>query len=136
MKKNIALNIWIALAVILLLTVIFIFSNRTSEKPQALKEVTAVNKTSVTKTAIPSPKPYDANYDYAEQEKALPEEIAEPEKEDSYEEEVMLLKDLDLDSIAKEKRPPESPEEQKTQLKTQPSIEDMKRLQQKNIIIY
>lgn len=131
-RKNIELNIAIALGVILLCVIVIIFRQGKRE-PASVTEKAEAKKETPLAGALPPLQKIEATEEPQRQE--APKEPAEAEKEEP-EEEVTTLKDLPLDSISKEEMREEKTLEEANPLKTRPSYEDMKALQKKNLIIY
>ena len=132
-KKNIELNVAIAVALILLVSVMIIFRNTKEKKASPMPE--EKESISKSKTMLPSKTKDVEELDFLKKEKPLSEQPVEPEQK-AYEE-IMVPRDLPLDSIPEETRDKIIEESKETTtLKTQPSYEDMKALQKKNLIIY
>lgn len=141
-KKNIELNAAIGLGIVLLITALVIFMKDNKNKIPFVKEG---QKESARVAPAATPLPMSLA---EESEKSIFSEKTVP-MENTYEADgkelpVTMLKDLPLDSIPAEKMIPEEKiiEETTAQgvrqraIKTQPSPEDLKILQQKNVIIY
>lgn len=143
-KKNIELNIAIGLAALLLIAVVVIFTKNTSreERPSAEKETQApVQKKEP--VAIKSQFfELEADRSWEEPISEISENISGHKKDFEPEEEIpeiMSLQDLPLDSIQPDGKTPQKQESQETwkpSFSTQPSVEDVKKLQQKGLIIY
>lgn len=136
--KNIELNIAIFLTIVLLITIAVIFLKDNKKKIETIKAPEVKKAQTVLKPRIPRPAIEEIKDDYIEKRETVAGEVVEEEKEKPYEE-IMLLKDLPLDLTAEEQKALEETEEtkeRKSSLNTQPSYEDMKILQQKNLIIY
>jgi hypothetical protein len=146
-KKNLELNLAIGLAVLLLIVVLVVFMKADKTKLPSSAEKISQKKEKPHFTAPSSPRtdfmttPIEESRKPTFSEKThLPAEDYEDEKEPH----VMMLKDLPLDSIAaKQEAPEEETVEETTSqgvrkrtLKTQPSPDDLKAIQQKNLIIY
>lgn len=139
-KKSIELNIAIGIAAVLLISVMFtLISNKNSQKQPAAKKSIVKEK---------SPLAIESNFVEQEFEAMTQEAVKkepEPDKETEEKSEIMLLKDLPLDSIStdqsmpQKKEPDKSKENQDTlepSFNTQPSIEDVKKLKEKGLVIY
>jgi hypothetical protein len=132
-KKNIELNIAIGIAAVLLLSVIFTFVGKKDRQKPDTKE---------TNVSIIKEKTLDAaKLDFAEPEfEAMTREVTKKEleyikeKKDEKEPEVILLKDLPLDSLSEDPVPLQETAE--PLFKTQPTIENVKKLKEKGLIIY
>ena len=133
--KNIELNIAIFLAIALLITIAVIFSKGNNKKIEPIKAPELKKEQTALKPQIPQPAIEEIKDDYIEKAETIAEEAVEEEKEEPYEE-ITLLKDLPLDLTADEQKMLEETEESKTSLNTQPSYEDIKVIQQKNLVIY
>ena len=143
-KKNIELNIAIGLAVLLLIAVVVIFTKNTSreERPSAVKETQAPAQKKEPVAIKSQFSELEADRSWEEPISEISENISdykegfEPEEEIP---EIMSLQDLPLDSIQPDEKIPRKQGPQETlepSFNTQPSVEDVKKLQQKGLIIY
>lgn len=142
-KKNIELNVAIALAIVLLIVGLIVFMNVEKEKALIVKETQEIKKESV-----PMPVPLDIPKPVVKpsEEALFSERVLPPDMSQMTEEEApaVMLKDLPIDSIAKEQEirkeqtmeGSEGISVQGTARKTQPSPEDLKTIQQKGLIIH
>ena len=146
--KNIELNIAIFLAIVLLITIAVIFSKGNKKKIETIKASEVKKEQTVLKPRPVRPAIEEIKDDYIEKQEVVAGEavagkvvagkVVEEEKEKPYEE-IMLLKDLPLDLTAEEQKAlkeTEETQERKTSLNIQPSYEEMKAIQQKNLVLY
>lgn len=146
-KNNIELNIAIGLAVLVLISVVFIFTKNAGHKetPSSEKEVqsSAQKKESMLlKSRLPEFEPEEYKQEPIREKPKDIEEDFEPKEETQ---EIMSLKDIPLDFISPGQ---ETPEKQRSgeaeeagkslgpSRNIQPSVEDVRTLQQKGLIIY
>ncbi|MBU4589881.1 MAG: hypothetical protein KKG01_03050 [Candidatus Omnitrophica bacterium] len=150
-RKNLELNAAIALAAILLVVLMVVFIRVGHEKTSAIKELETEKEKILSKKDLDLPRIKAIEEPgFFEEEAVLEEpvmpgpEIEEPDEEtEEAEGEVSFLKDLPIESISEEEMPDEKTpggalEATGTRptLETQPSLEDMKMLKQKGLIIY
>lgn len=142
-RKNLQLNIAIGLVLILLLVVVMIFTNKDRKKLSAVKKVGPVKQDVISKPrpALPGIEKFEEG---SIKERGLVLEKVTEEEEELEELEAVILKDLPIDLVIAEE------EKQKVQIteevieqeigtsppETQPTAEDIKKLQEKDLIIY
>ena len=132
-KKNIELNIAIGIAAVLLLSVIFTFVGKKDRQKPDTKETNV--------SIIKEKTPNAAKLNFAEPEfEAMTREVTKKEleyikeKKEEKGPEVILLKDLPLDSLSEDRALMQ--ETAQPLFKTQPTIENVKKLKEKGLIIY
>ncbi|MBU3911213.1 MAG: hypothetical protein KKD90_01360 [Candidatus Omnitrophica bacterium] len=143
-KKNIELNIAIGLAVLLLIAVVVIFTKNTSreERTSAEKEIQAPAQKKEPTAFKPQFSEFESDRSWEEPISEISENISDHKEDLEQEEEmpeIMSLQDLPLDSIQPGEKIPQKQGSQETlepSFSTQPSVEDVKKLQQKGLIIY